>query len=288
MRKAFDSLAQWLTPYVAFLCAATAFFLVGAFATAVLPAQVALVVAEVVGLLGVALMLRRQGTETLAAGSPRWPGLGHTGLRHPGWFVPLLLWGVVLALTVNVAGAVIVEVVPGQKAVALEYAKTIGELLWPKSVGLAVVGAVSASVVAPLTEELFFRGTMLPLQRVRESAWVAIVLNGLCFSLLHLNTLSFLPLLGVGGALAWLTLRTRSVWPAVTVHAGLNFFNGVIIPQILRQQNPAEFTAPQTSLPLAESLPALGVLGVLAVGFGWWVGAKAPVTKALDTGHRLD
>ena len=86
--------------------------------------------------------------------------------------------------------------------------------------------------VGPLAEELLFRGVLLSalLQRWRIGWSVAI--SSLVFALIHLPGLDFqwyaLPnLLLLALALAWLRLRSGSIWPAVFAH-GLNNLLGVV------------------------------------------------------------
>jgi membrane protease YdiL (CAAX protease family) len=78
--------------------------------------------------------------------------------------------------------------------------------------------------IGPLVEELLFRGVLLSalLRRLR-TAW-AVLASAVLFALVHLPELHWLwyalpnlALLGV--ALAWLRLRSGSLWPAVIAHA---------------------------------------------------------------------
>jgi uncharacterized protein len=85
--------------------------------------------------------------------------------------------------------------------------------------------------VGPLVEELLFRGVLLSalLQRWRVGWSVAI--SSLAFALIHLPGLDYqwyaVPeLLLLALALAWLRLRSGSIWPAVLAH-GLNNLLGV-------------------------------------------------------------
>ncbi len=77
------------------------------------------------------------------------------------------------------------------------------------------------AVVAPVVEELLFRGIGFNLLR-RFGDTAAILATGLAFGLYHglVNALPILTLFGI--ALAWLRLRTRSVYPGMLVHAAFN------------------------------------------------------------------
>lgn len=86
---------------------------------------------------------------------------------------------------------------------------------------LVVLGAILLiAVLAPISEELFFRGFLFAGLRKRFSLWPAIIVSGLLFGLVHAPTgLTTVPLLAVlGGLLAWFYAWTGSLWPSVIMH----------------------------------------------------------------------
>jgi CAAX protease family protein len=84
-----------------------------------------------------------------------------------------------------------------------------------------VANFVVIAVVAPIVEELTFRGAGYGLLE-HWGRWFAIVAVGLLFGLAH-GLVEALPILAVFGcALAWLRSRTRSVYPGILVHAAFN------------------------------------------------------------------
>lgn len=92
------------------------------------------------------------------------------------------------------------------------------------SLGMRVALAMLVVCVAPLVEELIFRGVLLSgLMRYMKAGW-AVALSALIFGCVHLPDFKFawyaIPdLVLLGAVLAWLRLRSRSLWPAVTAHA---------------------------------------------------------------------
>jgi len=48
--------------------------------------------------------------------------------------------------------------------------------------------------------------------------WLAIILSGLIFGLFHIRLTQFIPLALLGIIMAWMTIETRSIWPAVVAH----------------------------------------------------------------------
>jgi uncharacterized protein len=89
--------------------------------------------------------------------------------------------------------------------------------------GLAAVIAGFLIVgVAPLSEELFFRGFMYGGLRRRFPVWAAIAISGVVFGLVHYtgpDSIGVVPQLAVlGFLLAWLYERTGSLWPPILLH----------------------------------------------------------------------
>lgn len=80
-----------------------------------------------------------------------------------------------------------------------------------------LLGFFSIAVSAALSEEFLFRGVVMSGLRSR-SAVPALILTALLFMLMHgsVETLPYTFLYGL--LLGWLTLRSRSVWPAFAFH----------------------------------------------------------------------
>lgn len=77
---------------------------------------------------------------------------------------------------------------------------------------------LAAVIVAPICEEIFFRGFVLPgFCRGMPVGW-AIVLSSLLFAVAHADPGSFAVLLIIGLALGILRWRTRSIWPSIVLH----------------------------------------------------------------------
>lgn len=85
-------------------------------------------------------------------------------------------------------------------------------------------------VVAPVAEELLFRGYLLNLWMARWGVWPAVVASSLVFGLLHMEKSVFAAGLGVVVALVY--LRYDSLWPGIVLHAAYNVLS---FPWILGQ-----------------------------------------------------
>jgi membrane protease YdiL (CAAX protease family) len=77
-------------------------------------------------------------------------------------------------------------------------------------------------LVAPITEELFFRGVLQAGLRRRYGARTAIIASGLLFGVVHLIPWQVVPAIPLGLLFAWWTERMRSLWPALVGHALVN------------------------------------------------------------------
>jgi membrane protease YdiL (CAAX protease family) len=77
-------------------------------------------------------------------------------------------------------------------------------------------------IVAPLTEELFFRGVILHGFLSRYTVRKSIVGSAILFGLIHLNPWQLTSGIGLGLLLGWWLVRTRSLWPCLAGHALLN------------------------------------------------------------------
>jgi len=109
----------------------------------------------------------------------------------------------------------------------------------PQSFAVAVKGAnytwefilltLLGGVVAPIKEEMFFRGLIYPPLRKIFGRGKGILLTGLFFATLHLEIIRFLPLFIGGVVLTWLYERSASIWPAIVAHGTWNFLMAVAL-----------------------------------------------------------
>lgn len=90
----------------------------------------------------------------------------------------------------------------------------------PVAIGLLVVMAV---VLAPVAEELIFRGCIYRFFKTQTTLLAAQVISAALFSLMHANLFSFVPLLLVGIFLAGVYERSGNLLVPIWFHA---FFNG--------------------------------------------------------------
>ncbi|MBV8064038.1 MAG: CPBP family intramembrane metalloprotease [Actinobacteria bacterium] len=95
----------------------------------------------------------------------------------------------------------------------------------PSHAGAFAANVVLYAVVAPIVEELTFRGLGQSLLQF-IGRWPSIIVVGISFGLAHGLVEALLVLVPFGIALAWVRDRTTSVYPGMVVHA---LFNGVAL-----------------------------------------------------------
>lgn len=102
--------------------------------------------------------------------------------------------------------------------------------------GGLLVNLVSAAVLAPVGEEIFFRGFATTAWFRAGGAGAAVVRGAILFALAHVLTLfdasfgegaqralyAFLMLMPPAIALGWVFLKRRSIWAAIGLHAAFN------------------------------------------------------------------
>jgi membrane protease YdiL (CAAX protease family) len=86
-------------------------------------------------------------------------------------------------------------------------------------VGIAVLLLV---VVAPLAEEVVYRGVLLTALSTRWGALAGLVVSSAVFSAVHLSLVGFVPLFVAGALFGWLFMKSRSLRVAIAAHAAYN------------------------------------------------------------------
>ena len=155
------------------------------------------------------------------------------GLVH--WKVPLLLALGSVALLLGVATP-LMELIPLTEYTRNMIAEAAGHS------GPATF--VMFVLLAPLFEELIFRGVMLDGLLRTNKPVTAIAVSSLLFGIAHFNELQLVTGLVLGTFLGWVYYRTRSVGACIVVHLAANL-SGYIMRL---------FVDPETEMDLDQSL----------------------------------
>jgi hypothetical protein len=81
------------------------------------------------------------------------------------------------------------------------------------------------TVIAPVVEEIFFRGFLFQGFRQRYGWLPAILLSSAIFGAAHLDPVSLIPTFILGCVLAYTFHRSNSLWPGIIFHAAINSFS---------------------------------------------------------------
>lgn len=77
---------------------------------------------------------------------------------------------------------------------------------------------VTALLIAPMIEEILFRGYLLQNLRVNWGKAIAVSISAAFFALFHFQLASFFFLYLLGLLLGWIYLKSNSVWPCILFH----------------------------------------------------------------------
>jgi len=158
-----------------------------------------------------------------------------TGVRC--FLIGLLCWPLFVALS-NLSYLLLALFNPGQTSNPANAVTSSG------SPWIAFLGIV---LVAPVFEELLFRGVLLSAYEEHKgvhSIWMV----GLLFAFYHFSPDQFLGPLFIGLLAGWVVYRTRSVWAGVLVHVGTNLLGGLFqLLLVLAVPGGVEVTLPEAA-----------------------------------------
>ena len=100
-------------------------------------------------------------------------------------------------------------------------------------------GYVAVGILAPLAEEIVFRGAILRSlldMMSKKNHWVAIMISAAIFGAVHGNSAQFVNALLMGLILGWMYYRTRSLVPGILLH-WVNNTVAFVLTNILPQSN---------------------------------------------------
>ncbi|MBC7237882.1 MAG: CPBP family intramembrane metalloprotease [Chloroflexi bacterium] len=139
------------------------------------------------------------------------------GLRRSlSWgMVEAALLGLIVVLAINAAWEMVNRYLdlPGQPDVLSFFGGGLGGLC----LALLLGGGV-----APLAEEIFFRGYLYAGLRARWGAGWGMILSAILFSVVHVFPGVLPPIFVMGLLFAWLYERYDSLWPCILLHSAVN------------------------------------------------------------------
>lgn len=166
---------------------------------------------------------------------------------------------------------------------------------WPAHLPFVIVLGSIAAAISAFGEELGWRGFLVPRLASRYGFTVAALISGVIWAVWHLPLLLFtdygghgpqwyalacfvVGVIGLSFAMAWLRLRSGSVWPAVLLHAAHNLFVlNIFAPVMFEHAGHLALTGEEGAM--------MAVVGVV-VGIVFWLlrgHIAAPVSPVEST-----
>ena len=138
----------------------------------------------------------------------KWSEVSRHWIRKRPWVT--LIWCVVAALGAIIPSVWLQEHMPELPNLAEDAFDMIMKDRW---------GYVAVGLLAPLAEELVFRGAILrALLQWCSKPWVGIALSALFFAVAHMNPAQFPHAFLIGLLLGWMYYRTDSIIPGIVYH----------------------------------------------------------------------
>ena len=138
----------------------------------------------------------------------KWTVVSRHWVQTRPWYV--LFWCVMAALGLLIPSTWLQEQMPELPNIA----EQTFDLIMKDRLGYFIVG-----LLAPLAEELVFRGAVLKsLLQWKQNPWVGIVISAILFALIHMNPAQMPHAFLVGLLLGWMYWRTDSIVPGVVYH----------------------------------------------------------------------
>ena len=160
----------------------------------------------------------------IATTGASWSDLGVRSVSFNKYLKYGLLGGILLIVVVVILGIIIKQFQPELPPQYYEeMLRTAGRL--PVFLIVFVVGAV----LAPFSEELFYRGMIYPVFRGRLGPVWGAILAGLVFGLAHLDPWRAIPLAIGGAGLCYIYEKSDSIWVSTLAHGVWNGVMSIIV-----------------------------------------------------------
>lgn len=145
--------------------------------------------------------------------------LGFQGIRwRQLWWVPV---GLVMTYAVMIVFVLL------QQLVGIEPEGNLDSDLLSDN-GTVAVAILAIGVVAPIAEEVFFRGFIFPGITRSAGTIPGLLVSGVLFGSAHLQLSLLIPFSAVGVVFAFLYLRTKSIYTSMLVHGAFNMISLIL------------------------------------------------------------
>ncbi|MTH54268.1 CPBP family intramembrane metalloprotease [Bacillus mangrovi] len=149
-----------------------------------------------------------------------WRDIGLRSFSPRYW---IHIFGGTIAL---IAASILILLLMSELGIGAENQKTKALESSPAQTAV-LIGFVSAAVISPIYEEIFYRGFIYKWIRMKWGISAGILISSIIFTIVHIPTYNTLPVNFVSGVIfAWVYEKSGSVWPGIIIHA---LFNGIAV-----------------------------------------------------------
>lgn len=149
-----------------------------------------------------------------------WRAVGLNGFSKGYW--KWILWWTIVLIVVSIVILIIMDWL----LISHENTKTESlqsNLTWMN----LLIGFISAAIISPIYEEIFYRGFLYKWFRVKWGVWAGIIISSTIFTIVHIPTYNTLPVNFISSAIfAWTYEKSGSILPAIIIHG---IFNGIAV-----------------------------------------------------------
>lgn len=133
---------------------------------------------------------------------------------------------IVLYTMIVMIGAIVITILTSFIGNTWENSKTEA-IQQSKSFFSIVIAFISAAVISPIYEEIFYRGFLYRWFRTRVGFAGALLLSSMIFTIIHIPTYNAMPVNFFSGIIFALAYeKTNSIWPSILIH-GIS--NGIMV-----------------------------------------------------------
>ncbi len=147
-----------------------------------------------------------------------------------------VIFCIILGVALNFFTDFAISIIPFPKS----FYSTYEEIYSYMGNGSFAVEVIAVAVVAPIVEEVFFRGIAYGTMRGRMPKWAAVVLSSLMFGAAHGNVLSLIFTFVLGVILALLFEKTGTIIIPILVHAAFNA-SSYLVSALLDSTDPSYY-----------------------------------------------
>jgi len=144
--------------------------------------------------------------------------LGFCPLDKKNLLIKAFLLGIVYYFLATVILVLITFIYPFE----IEAQATILPIMNAENMVVRIILLIIAGIIAPVAEEIFFRGFLYSAVRYRFSVLPAAVISGILFGMVHIDLLRFIPISILGILLCLCYEKYKNIYINMAVHIGFN------------------------------------------------------------------